>query len=58
MPEDDEPLEPQYNCIIINEMADALKDKTIIKVLNKMLIKARHSHIAFIFYIAELLLFS
>jgi hypothetical protein len=41
MPEDDEPFEPQYNCIIIDDMADALKDK--------MLIKARHIQTAFIF---------
>ena len=47
--EDDEPLEPQYNCIIIDDMADALKDKNIIKALNKMLIKARHIQTAFIF---------
>jgi hypothetical protein len=48
-PEDDEPLEPQYNSIIIYDMADALKDKTIIKALNKMLIKTRHIQTAFIF---------
>lgn len=47
--EDNEPLEPQYNCIIIDDMADALKDKNIIKALNKMLIKARHIQTAFIF---------
>jgi hypothetical protein len=47
--DDDEPLEPQYNCIIIDDMADALKDKNIIKALNTMLIKARHIQTAFIF---------
>jgi hypothetical protein len=50
IPKDDEPLEPQYNCIIIDEMVDALKDKTIIKALNKTLIKDRHIQTAFIYF--------
>ena len=47
--EDDENKEIQYNCIIIDDFADALKDNEIMKQLNKMLIKARHICCAFIF---------
>jgi hypothetical protein len=39
----------EYNLIIIDDMADSLKDKHIEKQLNKMLIKARHLSCAFIF---------
>jgi hypothetical protein len=39
----------QYNCIIIDDFADTLKDKDILKKLNQMLIKARHLSCAFIF---------
>ena len=41
--------EIQYNCIIIDDFADALKDNEIMKQLNKMLIKARHICCSFIF---------
>lgn len=47
--EDDEEPELKYNCVIIDDMADALKNNEIQKVLNKMLIKARHICTAFIF---------
>lgn len=47
--EDDENKEIQYNCIIIDDFADALKDNEIMKQLNKMLIKARHICCSFIF---------
>lgn len=47
--EDDENKEIQYNCIIIDDFADALKDNDIMKQLNKMLIKARHICCSFIF---------
>lgn len=40
--EDDENDEQQYNCLLIDDMADALKDKNIQRMLNKILIKARH----------------
>lgn len=40
--EDDENDEQQYNLLFIDDMADALKDKTIQRMLNKILIKARH----------------
>ena len=39
----------QYNCVIIDDFADALKDNEIQKKLNQMLIKARHLSCAFIF---------
>ena len=38
----------QYNCIILDDFADALKDNDIIMILNKMIIKARHLSCAFI----------
>lgn len=47
--EDEENKEIQYNCIIIDDFADALKDNEIMKQLNKMLIKARHICCSFIF---------
>jgi hypothetical protein len=45
--EGDDPI--QYSCVIIDDMADTLKEKGIQKMLNKMLIKARHLCCAFIF---------
>ena len=44
-----EKLPMEYNCIIIDDMADALKNPDIIQMLNKMLIKARHISTMFIF---------
>ena len=41
--------EYQYNAVIIDDMADALKDAGIQRKLNQMLIKARHLSTAFIF---------
>jgi len=41
--------EYQYNCVIIDDFADALKDNNIQKKLNQILIKARHLSCAFIF---------
>jgi hypothetical protein len=41
--------EYQYNCCIIDDMADSLKDASIQRKLNEMLIKARHLSCAFIF---------
>ena len=40
--ESDDEDEIQYNCIIVDDFADCLKNKDIEKVLNMMLIKARH----------------
>jgi hypothetical protein len=39
----------EYSCVIIDDFADVLKDKNIIKQLNKMLIKARHLCCGYIF---------
>jgi hypothetical protein len=47
--EEKEDTELKYNCVIIDDMADALKDKTIEKALSKLLIKARHLNTMFIF---------
>jgi len=41
--------EYQYNCVIIDDFADVLKDNDIQKKLNQMLIKARHLSCSFIF---------
>ena len=41
--------EIRYSCIIVIDFADVLKQKDIEKVLNMMLIKARHLRCAFIF---------
>ena len=39
----------QYNCLIIDDFADSLKNNAVQLQLNKMLIKARHLSFAFIF---------
>jgi hypothetical protein len=48
--EDDTP-DIQYSSVIIDDMADSLKDNDIQKQLSKMLIKARHLCCAFTFLI-------
>ena len=45
----DDEDEIEYNCIIIDDFADVLKDKDIERVLNMMIIKARHLRCGFIF---------
>ena len=45
----DDDDEVEYNCIILDDWANDLKNKDIQKVLNMMLIKARHLRCAFIF---------
>lgn len=40
--------EIEYSCVIIDDMADSLKDSDIERKLNKMLIKARHLQCGFI----------
>jgi hypoxanthine phosphoribosyltransferase len=45
--DEDNPVE--YNCIIIDDFADTLKEVEIQKALSKMLIKARHLNCCFIF---------
>lgn len=41
--------EQEYSCVILDDQADCLKQKDIQRVLNKMLIKARHLCCSFIF---------
>jgi hypothetical protein len=41
--------DPLYNCVVIDDFANSLKEKDIQKALNSMLIKARHLNTAFIF---------
>ena len=45
----DEEKEIEYSCIIIDDMANSLKDNVICTTLNKMIIKARHICCSFIF---------
>lgn len=45
--EENEDEEPEYNCVIIDDFANDLKDKGIQKALNSMLIKARHLNTSF-----------
>ena len=45
--EEERPIE--HSCIIIDDFADGLKDKTIIRTLKKLLIKSRHINTFFIF---------
>jgi hypothetical protein len=41
--------ETEYSCVVLDDQADSLKDKNILRQLNKMLIKARHLQCSFIF---------
>lgn len=45
----DEDEEQEYSCVIIDDFANDLKEKGIQKMLNSMLIKARHLNCSFIF---------
>ena len=45
----DDEEEVEYNCVIIDDFADVLKQKDIQRVLNTLLIKSRHLRCAFIF---------
>lgn len=45
--EEDDDME--YNCVIIDDMANSLKEKDVQRLLNTMLIKARHLNVCFIF---------
>lgn len=47
--EHDDEDEMEYNCVIIDDMASTLKEKDVQKLLNTMLIKARHLNTCFIF---------
>ncbi len=52
-----EGIPPEYNLVIIDDYANHLKDNTLIKSLNKMLIKARHLNTAFVFTLQSYNLF-
>jgi len=45
----EEENEAEYNAVVIDDFANDLKDKNIVKALNRMLIKARHLNTTFIF---------
>ncbi len=47
--ETEEDGDQEYSCVIIDDFANDLKDKGIQKLLNSMLIKARHLNTTFIF---------
>jgi len=53
--DDDEEME--YNCVIIDDFASSLKEKDVQKLLNTMLIKARHLNTCFIFTLQSYLYF-
>ena len=45
--EEEEPAE--YNMVVFDDFANDLKDKSIVRALNKMLIKSRHLNTSFVF---------
>jgi hypothetical protein len=47
--DEDEDTDIKYNCVIIDDMANCLKNKDVEKALNKLLIKSRHINTMFIF---------
>lgn len=47
--EHDDEDEMEYNCVVIDDMASSLKEKDVQRLLNTMLIKARHLNTCFIF---------
>jgi KaiC/GvpD/RAD55 family RecA-like ATPase len=53
--DDDEEME--YNCVVIDDFASSLKEKDVQKLLNTMLIKARHLNTCFIFTLQSYLYF-
>jgi hypothetical protein len=55
--ETDEENDIEYSCCIIDDFADTLKDISIQRQLNKMLIKARHIRCSFIFTLQSFYLF-
>lgn len=55
--DDDGDEEMEYNCVIIDDFASSLKDKDVQKLLNTMLIKARHLNTCFIFTLQSYLYF-
>lgn len=54
---DDTDDEMEYNCVIIDDFASSLKEKDVQKLLNTMLIKARHLNTCFIFTLQSYMYF-
>lgn len=52
-----EPEDYQYNICIFDDVADKCKDAEVLKMLNKMLIKARHISCAFVFVVQSYYLY-
>ena len=44
----DEGYEQEYNCVILDDMVDRLKDKDMVRCLRRHLIKSRHANCAWI----------
>lgn len=55
--ESEDEKEISYNCVIIDDFADALKDPGIAKQLRKMLVKSRHYCCSYIFTLQSYLYF-
>jgi len=55
--DEDDDEEMEYNCVIIDDFAASLKEKDIQKLLNTMLIKARHLNTCFIFTLQSYMYF-
>jgi len=55
--DDDDDEEMEYNCVIIDDFASSLKEKDVQKLLNTMLIKARHLNTCFIFTLQSYMYF-
>jgi thymidine kinase len=56
--EQEEDYMPEYSLVIIDDMANHLKEKTIVAKLNSMLIKARHLNCSFLFSVQSYLYFA
>jgi hypothetical protein len=56
--ESNEDEEIEYNAVIIDDMADSLKDKNIVASLTRLLTKSRHLHTMFFFTLQSYYLFS
>jgi hypothetical protein len=54
---DDGDDEMEYNCVVIDDFASSLKEKDVQKLLNTMLIKARHLNTCFIFTLQSYMYF-
>ena len=55
--DDDGDEDMEYNCVVIDDFASSLKEKDIQKLLNTMLIKARHLNTCFIFTLQSYMYF-